>query len=86
MSKDQIANKLIQDLQVQCVNSQCPWTDRLEELDNHFRNCTFSQPPEWLTRAKDVIEIDDEQQIEQISPNKTEIPPLIVLLLTQNYG
>lgn len=77
MSKDQIASSLIQDLEVHCVNSQCPWTDRLEELDNHFKNCNFSQPPEWLTRAKDIIEIDDEQ-ISQKSPEKTEIPPLIV--------
>lgn len=77
MSKDHIANNLIQDLEVKCPNSECSWKNRLEELEEHFRNCNFSQPPEWLTRAQNIIEIDDIDD-GPISPNITEIPPLMV--------
>jgi len=74
MSKDHIASQLIQDLEVKCPNSDCSWTNRLEELEDHFKSCDFSKEPEWLARAQDFIEIDDEQ----ISPDTTEIPPLII--------
>jgi len=62
LGKDIIADRIIQDLEVQCVNQECQWKDKLENLDKHIKACSFYQPPEWLSRATDIIEIDDEKE------------------------
>lgn len=37
--KDLIAQSIINDLQVYCINEGCPWKGRLYELENHCKNC-----------------------------------------------
>jgi len=66
VGKDLVADKIIQDLEVQCGNQECQWKDRLENLDKHIKTCSFFQPPEWLARATDIIEIDDEKPSKHI--------------------
>lgn len=50
-SKDLIADKIISDLEVQCINKLCNWKGRLEELNKHVKGCVCAKPPEWLVNA-----------------------------------
>ena len=62
ISKDQIAEKIIDDLQVACINNLCEWKDRLELLGKHVKNCKIDKElPNWAKNTKNFINIDDEQ-------------------------
>ena len=62
MSKDQIAERIIDDLQVACINNLCEWKDRLELLEKHVKNCKIDKElPSWAKNTKNYINIDDEQ-------------------------
>jgi len=52
MGKDLIAEKIIQDLEVYCVNKLCDWRDSLENLNKHVKNCPFAETPAWLSKAQ----------------------------------
>ena len=62
-SKDLMANKLIRQLEVKCLNVGCLWIGTIEELEIHLKNCTsFEQNcPEWLLnlwREKGTDDLD----------------------------
>jgi hypothetical protein len=48
IGKDLITEKIIQDLEVQCINRMCDWKGRLESLGKHVKTCPYEKPPEWL--------------------------------------
>jgi hypothetical protein len=52
MGKDLIAEKIIQDLEVFCVNQLCDWKDCLENLNKHVKACPFAETPAWLSKAQ----------------------------------
>lgn len=74
--KDLIAQAIINDLQVFCINEGCPWKGRLCELENHYKNCLLDPKklPEFLkienSRKKkknnDLGEKKDEDNAEEI--------------------
>lgn len=39
--KDLIAQSIINELQVYCINNGCPWKGKLSELQNHIKSCLF---------------------------------------------
>jgi hypothetical protein len=43
LSKDLIASNIINDLEVICNNSPCPWKDQLVNLQEHLRCCVFDE-------------------------------------------
>lgn len=63
--KDLIANSIIQDLEVQCQNNGCQWTDKLESLHKHLISCLFHKKPEWLSRVNEFIKIDDDTPVSE---------------------
>jgi len=63
MGKDLIAEKIIQDLEVFCVNQLCEWKDKLEYLNKHVKSCPFAKTPDWLSQAKNSIKADEPQTI-----------------------
>jgi hypothetical protein len=50
MGKDLIADKIILDLEVFCINKLCDWKGKLSDLQKHVRYCPMAKPPEWLTK------------------------------------
>jgi len=60
MGKDLIAEKIIQDLEVFCVNQLCEWKDKFENLNKHAKSCPYSKTPEWL-KAQSSVKFDDNQ-------------------------
>lgn len=83
MGKDLVADKIIQDLQVQCPNSSCTWKDSLEHLDKHYKNCSYTKSPEWLKTDQEYIKIEEDTSpnmaswsniahIKPIRPNQVE--------------
>ena len=62
MSKDQIPEKIIDDLQVACPNDLCEWKDRLELFEKHVKNCKIDKElPNWARNTQNFINHDVEQ-------------------------
>lgn len=59
IGKDLIAEKIIQDLEVYCVNKLCDWKGGLETLSKHVKACPFAKTPEWLSQAQSSINLDE---------------------------
>ena len=59
MGKDLIADKIIQDLEVYCVNKLCDWKDSLENLNKHVKNCPYAQTPAWLSKAQSNMQAEE---------------------------
>jgi hypothetical protein len=78
MGKDLLAEKIIQDLEVLCINKLCDWKGKLAELPKHVRGCAYAKPPEWLSqfqstqsfeenpRTTDLALVDNEEYQERI--------------------
>lgn len=58
-SKDLLAEKIIQDFEVACINKLCSWKGRLEEINKHVKGCVYDKPPEWLLSASNTAEMDE---------------------------
>jgi len=43
ITKDLLADSIINDLGVSCNNSNCPWMGVLSELDEHLKSCVFDK-------------------------------------------
>jgi hypothetical protein len=52
MGRDLIAEKIIQDLEVQCHHKLCDWKGALQLLDKHSKTCIYEKPPEWLAKVQ----------------------------------
>lgn len=79
MGKDLTADKMIQDLQVSCPNIDCTWKESLENLEKHYKVCSFSKSPEWLVKDQNYIKIEEES--EDNSPSWADLknfPPIQV--------
>jgi hypothetical protein len=48
--KDLIAFNIINDMQVACINKDCPWKSTLSELENHIKYCFLDEKkiPDYL--------------------------------------
>ena len=60
-SKDLIADKIINDLEVYCPNRICNWKDRLEEFPKHYKICSQTKIPEYLIEAQNTLRAESEE-------------------------
>ena len=67
---DIIATNIINDLEVFCVNSGCPWKGKLKELNNHNKICYFN-PNEIPDYIKEIL--NDKKDIKKIGNNENTI-------------
>ena len=62
-----MAARIIEDLEVGCVNKMCEWKDRLENLEKHTKHCQLEkQVPDWVKSLNNenliAVEDDDENR------------------------
>lgn len=62
IGRDIIADKIILDLEVSCVNKLCPWKGKLEILEKHVKYCPYEKTPDWLSKLKSAFKIEDEEK------------------------
>jgi hypothetical protein len=48
IGKDVTADKIIQDLDILCMNHDCDWKGKFEKLPKHIEICPFGKQPHWL--------------------------------------
>jgi hypothetical protein len=59
--KDLIPEKIIDDLEVGCINKACEWKDKLELLEKHVKNCKVDKElPSWIREQKEFINVDED--------------------------
>lgn len=69
---DILANDIINDLEIYCINSGCPWKGKLMDLEVHLQKCFFN-PNEIPEFIKEVLSDKNENNKEKnISENKEE--------------
>jgi hypothetical protein len=51
-----LAQNLIDECEVFCVNVHCVWRDRLEHLATHIQRCEFEAKnlPEWIKECEKI--------------------------------
>jgi len=54
-----MAEKIIQDLEVLCINKICDWKGKLGDLAKHVRGCAYAKPPEWLSQFQSTQSFED---------------------------
>lgn len=53
ITEDRLAAKIIDDMEVFCVNKLCDWKDKLELLESHVKVCPFDKDlPNWIKELK----------------------------------
>mgnify|MGYP002620167441 FL=1 len=67
MGKDLLAEKIIQDLEVACVNKLCDWKGCLAELNKHVKACAFAKPPDWLSQFQSTQSFNEDDGPKDIS-------------------
>ena len=52
---DHIATNIINDLEIYCINSCCPWKGKLNDFESHLKDCYFnpSKMPEYIKEVLD---------------------------------
>ena len=67
---DIIANDIINDLEIYCVNTWCPWKGKLIDFSGHLKKCYFNpnKIPEYI---KEVLKGKNENNNEKSKEKKT---------------
>ena len=63
LGKDLIADKIVLDLEVYCVNKLCDWKDKLENLNKHVKTCIFAKAPQWLNEAQNNVGREEDVKV-----------------------
>ena len=61
---DKIATNIINDLEVYCLNSGCPWKGRLNDFSSHIKECYFNpgKMPEYIKEVLDYKKENDKEK------------------------
>lgn len=90
LKRNMLAQNLINEFEVFCVNVNCVWKDRLEHLPNHIQHCELEEKnlPEWIKECENFsssLENNHQDENDQLQERiNQEIPKQSILMRLYN--